>query len=144
MQTLVGVVRGTGANNVIMLGGLGRADDLTQWLATEPADPDHDLAASWHTYNTSPCNNQGCWSGQVTPVMAAVPVITSEIGENDCADTYIGPLMSWLDSAAGGYLAYAWNADFDCATGPGLITSYNGTPTAYGAGFESHIAALAG
>jgi endoglucanase len=144
MQTLVSVVRGTGANNVILLGGLGRADDLTQWVASEPADPDHDLAASWHTYNTSPCSNQGCWSSQVTPVMAAAPVITSEIGENDCADTYIGPLMSWLDSAQGGYLAGAWNADFSCATGPSLITSYDGTPTAYGAGFETHIASLAG
>jgi hypothetical protein len=144
MQDLVSAVRGTGANNVILLGGAGRADDLTQWLASAPADPDHDLAASWHSYSTSPCNTQGCWSGQVTPVMAAVPVVTTEIGENDCADTYLSPLMSWLDSAHGGYLAYAWNADFDCATGPGLISSYDGTPTAYGAGFENHIASLAG
>ena len=36
MQTLVNTVRATGANNVIMLGGLDLSTDLTQWLAYEP------------------------------------------------------------------------------------------------------------
>jgi hypothetical protein len=31
-------------------------------------------------------------------VIAKVPVITGEIGENDCAGTYINPLTSWLNS----------------------------------------------
>jgi endoglucanase len=144
MQTLVNAVRGTGASNVLMLGGLEWANDLTGWLAHEPADPDHDLAASLHSYNFNACSTQSCWTGQIAPVMAKVPVIAGEIGENDCADSYINPLMSWLDSEHASYLAWAWNTDFNCSTGPGLITNYNGTPTAYGAGFESHISALAG
>jgi endoglucanase len=77
-------------------------------------------------------------------VIAQVPLIAGEIGENDCADTYISPLMSYLDSGHTSYLAWAWNADFNCATGPGLITDYTGTPTAYGAGYESHLRSLAG
>ena len=39
---------------------------------------------------------------------------------------------------------WAWNADFNCSSGPGLITDYNGDPTGYGAGVESHLKALAG
>jgi hypothetical protein len=144
MQTLVNAVRGTGANNVIMLGGLEYSNDLTQWLSYEPTDPDHDLAASWHSYNFNACAAQSCWTSQIAPVIADVPVIAGEIGENDCADTYVDPLMTWLDSENTSYLAWAWNADFNCSSGPGLITDYNGDPTAYGAGVESHLQALAG
>jgi endoglucanase len=144
MQTLVNAVRSTGASNVIMLGGLEYSNDLTQWLSYEPTDPDHNLVASWHDYNFNTCDTQSCWTSQVAPVIAQVPVIAGEIGENDCADTYIDPLMTWLDSENTSYLAWAWNADFGCATGPGLITDYSGDPTAYGAGYESHLQALAG
>ncbi len=144
MQTLVNAVRGAGANNVIMLGGLEYSNDLTQWLSYEPTDPDHNLTASWHSYNFNTCSTQSCWTSQVEPVIAQVPVIAGEIGENDCADTYVNPLMTWLDSESTSYLAWAWNADFACSSGPGLITDYNGDPTAYGAGVESHLQALAG
>jgi endoglucanase len=144
MQTLVNAVRSTGANNVIMLGGLEYSNDLTEWLTYEPTDPDHDLVASWHSYNFNTCSTQSCWTSQVAPVIAQVPVIAGEIGENDCADTYVDPLMTWLDSENTSYLAWAWNADFNCSEGPGLITDYSGDPTAYGAGVESHLQSLAG
>jgi endoglucanase len=143
MQTLVDAVRATGANNVIMLAGLNYANDLTQWLRYEPSDPDHNLAASWHSYNFNQCNNQQCWNSQIAPVAAAVPVIAGEIGEKDCADDYIDPLMSFLDSQGASYLAWSWNANGNCAGGPQLITGYSGTPTPYGAGFRAHLQALA-
>ena len=39
MQTLVTTVRDAGAKNVIMLGGLGYASDLSEWLRTSPPIP---------------------------------------------------------------------------------------------------------
>ncbi|HEY1615997.1 MAG TPA: cellulase family glycosylhydrolase, partial [Streptosporangiaceae bacterium] len=144
MQTLVNAVRSAGASNVIMLGGLAYSNDLTQWLTYKPADPDNNLVASWHSYNFNTCSNQSCWTSQITPVIAQVPVIAGEIGENDCADGYLNPLMSYLDSESTSYLAWAWNADFNCSSGPGLITDYSGDATAYGAGYESHLKSLAG
>jgi endoglucanase len=144
MQTLVNAVRGAGANNVIMLGGIEYSNDLTQWLTYEPTDPDGNLVASWHSYNFNTCATLSCWTSQVAPVAAKVPVIAGEIGENDCADTYIDPLMTWMDSESMSYLGWAWNADFGCSTGPGLITDYTGDPTAYGAGYETHLQSLAG
>ena len=143
MQTLVNAVRSTGASNVIMLGGLAWSNDLTGWLSHQPADPDHNLAASWHSYNFNACSVKSCWTGQIAPVIAKVPVIAGEIGENDCADSYIDPLTSWLNSKSTSYLAWAWDTDSNCATGPGLITSYTGTPTPYGAGYEADLHALA-
>jgi endoglucanase len=142
MQTLVNTVRATGARNVILAGGLAYANDLTGWLAHEPADPDHNLAASWHSYNFNRCSNITCWASEVAPVMAQVPVVAGEIGENTCASGYITPLMNWLDSQSSSYLAWAWNADFPCASGPSLITSYTGTPTPYGAGYQAHLRSL--
>jgi endoglucanase len=142
MQALVSAVRSAGAGNVIMLGGLEWSNDLTGWLSHEPADPDHNLAASWHSYNFNACSTRSCWASQIAPVAARVPLIAGEIGENDCADTYITPLMKWLNSIPASYLAWAWNTDFNCASGPGLITSYTGTPTAYGAGYESMLNSL--
>jgi endoglucanase len=143
MQTLVRAVRKTGAKNVIMLGGLEYANDLTQWLRHKPADPDHNLVASWHSYNFNACSTKACWTSQVLPVIRTVPVIAGEIGENDCADTYIGPLMRWLDHWHTSYLAWAWNADFNCSSGPGLIASYGGHPTGYGIGYRRHLRFLA-
>jgi hypothetical protein len=142
MQSLVDAVRATGARNVILLGGLAYANDLTGWLAHEPADPDHNLAASWHSYNFNACSSLTCWTSQVAPVMAQVPVVAGEIGENTCASGYISALMNWLDSQSSSYLAWAWNADFPCASGPSLITSYAGNPTPYGAGYRSHLRSL--
>jgi endoglucanase len=142
MQSLVNAVRSAGANNVILLGGIRWANDLTQWLASEPSDPDHNLVASWHSYGFNACNTVSCWDSQIAPVIAQVPVVVGEMGERGCADTYIRPLMSWLDARSTSYLAWAWNADFGCSSGPSLITNYGGTPTGYGAGYRSHLRSL--
>jgi endoglucanase len=142
MQQMVNAVRSTGANNVIMLGGEEYANDLTDWLQYEPTDPDHDLVASWHSYNFNTCDTQSCWTSEVAPVAASVPVVAGEIGENDCAGTYIDPLTTWLKSENISFLAWAWNADFNCSSGPGLITDYTGTPTAYGAAYQSILESL--
>jgi endoglucanase len=142
MQQMVNAVRSTGANNVLMLGGEEYSNDLTDWLQYEPTDPDHNLVASWHSYNFNTCSNQSCWTSEVAPVAASVPVVAGEIGENDCAGTYIDPLTTWMESENISFLAWAWNADFACSSGPGLITDYTGTPTAYGAAYKAILQAL--
>jgi hypothetical protein len=142
MQDLVNAVRGTGAHNVILLAGLAYANDISGWLSYEPADPGHNLAASWHSYNFNACSSLSCWTSVVAPVIARVPLVAGEIGENDCAAGYISSMTSWLDSQPASYLAWAWNADFPCASGPSLITSYAGTPTPYGVGYRAHLRSL--
>jgi endoglucanase len=144
MQQMVNAVRSTGANNVLMLGGEEYANDLTDWLQYEPTDPDHNLVASFHSYNFNTCSSQSCWTSEVAPVIASVPVIAGEIGENDCAGGYIDSLTNWLESENTSFLAWAWNADFACSSGPGLITDYTGTPTSYGAAYKAILQALPG
>jgi endoglucanase len=143
MQQMVNAVRSTGANNVLMLGGEEYSNDLTGWLQYKPTDPDNNLVASWHVYNFNACASQSCWNSQIVPVIAKVPLVPGEIGENDCAGRFIGPLMAWLDSHSTGYLAWTWNNwSGGCSSGPVLITNYNGTPTNYGAAYKAHLASL--
>ncbi|MBX5456973.1 MAG: cellulose binding domain-containing protein [Thermogemmatispora sp.] len=142
MQTLINTVRATGATNVIMLGGLAYANDLSQWLQYKPTDPLNNLVASFHLYNFNACSSTSCWNSQVAPVAAQVPVIAGEIGENDCAHGFIDTAMAWFDQHGISYLGWAWDT-YDCSSFPALISNYNGTPTAYGQGLHDHLIALA-
>jgi endoglucanase len=138
MQQMLDAVRGTGATNVVIAGGLGWSSDLSAWLGHRPSDSSDQLAAAFHTYNFSGCSTQPCWDSTVAKVAKQVPVVTSEIGENDCAGGYVGPLMDWLDAHGISYLGWTWNT-WDCGSGPALITSYDGTPTSYGQTVRDHF-----
>lgn len=142
MQTMVNTVRATGAANVLMLGGLAYSNDLSGWLANKPADPLNNLVASFHLYNFNACNYANCWYLNVASVAAKYPVVAGEIGENDCAHSFIDTAMAWLDQYHIGYLAWAWNV-YNCGNFPSLISGYDGTPTAYGVGLKNHLADLA-
>lgn len=144
MQGLINTVRATGATNLIMLGGLAWSNDLSGWLANKPSDPQNNLVASVHIYNFNACANSGCWDSQIAPVAAQVPVIAGEIGENDCASSFVNTLMSWFDSHGVGYLAWTWTASGNCGGTPALISDWSGTPTGFGAGVKSHLLSLVG
>jgi endoglucanase len=145
MQELVNTVRQTGATNVIMLGGIQYASTLDHWMQYKPFDPAHQLAAAWHLYNFSSCNQPSCWYSQGLPLMKSYPVITGEIGEDDKKGTFIARLMSFLDNPGNdlrpqSYLAWVWNTDqtkFD------LIKTYSGTPTiSYGKTYMDHLLSI--
>ncbi len=147
MQSLVNAVRSTGASQPIMLGGLNYSSDDSQWLGFEPADPDHQLIVSFHNYDFGGCNTEACWNSSIAPLAASLPVVTGELGEGGCKQTYIDHYMSWADGHGVSYLAWAWDSTappsgWGCSSGPALIKSYNGTPTAFGAGLKSHLARL--
>jgi len=140
MQSLVSAVRATGATQPIMVGGLAWSNDVSGWWANRPADPANALVASFHNYNFNVCDPT-CWNTTVAPLAAQVPVVTGELGENDCAHGYIDQYMAWADAHGISYLGWTWDT-WDCANGPALITNYDGTPTAFGIGFRDHLASL--
>jgi hypothetical protein len=143
MQELVNVVRHAGAPNIVMVPGTQYTNDMTHWLQYAPIDPNANMAASWHSYNTGACNFQSCWTDDIGSIAQLYPVVAGEIGEKDCGHSYIDSLMPWLDAHGIGYLAWTWNA-WGCTQGPALISDYTGTPTPYGVGFQAHLAALSG
>jgi hypothetical protein len=62
MQDLVDSVRGTGATNLILVGGIAYSNDLSQWLTYKPTDPAGNLAAAWHVYDFNACADESCWN----------------------------------------------------------------------------------
>jgi len=142
MQTLVNAIRSTGATQPIMIGGLAWANDLSGWLASEPSDPARALVASFHNYSFNECT-PSCWDSTIATLAAQVPVVTGELGENDCAHNYIDQYMSWADAHGISYVGWTWDT-WGCSDGPALISDYTGTPTAFGVGFRDHLAGLIG
>ena len=136
MQELVDAVRGTGATNVIILGGVQYAARLSHWLANKPSDPLNNLAASWHIYNFSWCNTQTCWDADAAPVAQQVPLVLGELGQNDGGSAFVTALMDWMDARQGSYLAWVWDVWHDWSD---LIASYDGTATAYGETFRTRF-----
>ncbi|WP_203620415.1 cellulase family glycosylhydrolase [Streptomyces sp. SID8499] len=142
MQDLVDAVRATGAENLILAGGLAYSNDLSQWLTYRPTDPAGNLVAAYHVYNFNTCAGESCWNSTLAPVAAQVPLVAGEIGENTCAHGFTDQVMKWFDDHRLSYLGWTWNT-WDCSSGPSLISAYDGTPTAYGAGLRDHLRALA-
>jgi hypothetical protein len=69
------------------------------------------------------------------------PIVST--GCRTVVDGYVTPLMNWMDTEGIRYLAWAWNADFNCSSGPGLVSDYTGTPTNYGVSRRSRPAGSA-
>jgi hypothetical protein len=142
MQTLVSAVRTAGAPQPILLAGAAWATDLTQWLQYQPTDPTNALVASVHAYNITWCVTIACWNSYLLPVVQQVPVVSGELGENDCAHGFIDLFMGWADANGVSYLGFDWRTSGGCGTGPLLIAAFDGTPTNFGTGLRDHLAFL--
>lgn len=138
VQQLIDAVRNAGATQPVIAEGLQWGADLSGWLASRPTDPAQQLVAGWHSYNFGSCGDIGCWVSTVAPVTTQVPVLATEVGENDCSGSYLSSLLPWADSHNIGYLAWAWDTA-SCGDGPSLISDYSGAPTPYGAWYETYL-----
>jgi hypothetical protein len=138
-QTLLDAVRATGATNPVLVAGNAWAGDLRGW-PHGLRDSAHQLAASWHVYSPS-TRLDALRDLVVRPIAGTYPVVIAEVGEKDCASRWLTGFLRWADDAGISYLAWTWNTWPDCGN-PVLITSYQGAPTAYGAGYRDHLATL--
>jgi hypothetical protein len=121
-----------------MLGGLAYSNELSGWLAHVPADPMGQITASFHLYNFNTCAAQACWDANAGAIAKQHPVITGELGENDCGHGFIDGYMPWADTNGISYLGWTWNT-WNCNSGPALITDYDGGATGFGQGLKAHL-----
>jgi hypothetical protein len=128
MDAVVGAIRGAGATQPILLGGLDYANDLSHWL--EFAPDDDQLIAAFHSYDFKECNDATCWNDVLGEIADSVPVLASELGAQKPDDGYVDTYLAWADQHHEGALFWVW------ADHPGdpmaLVADDRGTPTAYG------------
>ncbi len=156
MQSLVNIVRGTGATNIIVLPGLAYANMWSCGTGTSPSscgalaaatppitDPHSpaQLMAEADVYpEGNSCGSPSCYNAVYKPIAQAMPFVAGEMGENPANGYYpttdVDTLMDWLDSNGDGYFPYAWDPWGH------LVTSYgsNSTPTSWwGTDYYDHI-----
>jgi hypothetical protein len=122
MQLLVSSIRRTGAENVLLIGGIQAAETITQFLGDSdqpgaylPHDLLGNLAVATHIYPDDACANPRCWNATIAPVAARYPVVVTEYGEMDCTGTLSSILLPWLEAHDIGRVRWLWNPLPACA-----------------------------
>lgn len=125
MQALVTAVRNTGANNLVLVGGMNWGFDLSQL-------PQYQLSGSNIVYDTHPYpytdKQANTWNAAFGTISATYAVISAESGEYDCGSSYESQLLPYFDAHQIGWMSWAWVVKGQTCTYPQLITDYQGTP----------------
>lgn len=128
MQTLYDTVRATGTDNLVIIGGLDWAYDLSGLPGNEIDG--YNIMYATHPYdyaNKQPEHWQADWAYLVDDHA----LIASEFGSFDCDASYTTALVDFATEHDMSWTAWAWypgGCEF-----PALIEDWNGTPSASGA-----------
>ena len=124
MQQLYNAVRATGADNLVIIGGLDYAFDLS-------GVPGHrvqgyNIVYASHPYdypNKQPANWEKAWGF----LAATDPVALTEFGTFNCSTSYYSQLIQAADAKKVSWTAWAWYPG-GCGF-PSIINDWNGTPS---------------
>jgi endoglucanase len=151
MQPLYGAIRATGAENVVIIGGLDWAYDLSV-VASQPIDG-YNIAYATHPYSdpANPGRPPEDWARAWGWLTRTAPVVVTEFGslfDPTCATDYGAQVIQYADAHFASWTAWAWypgGCEF-----PSLIEDWQGTPSPSGAivraallGYDDPPAALA-
>ncbi len=139
MQQLYDTVRATGAQNLVVIGGLDWAYDLS-------GVPAHRIQGNNILYASHPYLNG---AGEMIPrfwdaywgfLTATDPVLVTEFGDTgaSCSTDFTAELISYADEHAAGWTAWGWFPQ-GC-TFPSLIIDWAGTPSPSGAVVKAALA----
>lgn len=127
MQELYDTVRATGAHNLVLIGGLDYAYDLS-------GVPNHRVEGYNITYAAHPYdfpNKQpAAWEADWGFLGESDPIIVTEFGSFDCNPNYSQQLIDYAEQRGMSWSAWAWypgGCDF-----PALIDAWSGAPSATG------------
>jgi endoglucanase len=146
MQSLINIIRGTGATNVIAVPGVEYANSMTHFLdpgvrVTDTLNPPQLMGVVdvYPAFNT--CGSTSCYDSEYAPVVAVMPFVFGEFGgggATNCGTAGADALMSWADSHGAGYSAWSWDTWGGCNQ---LISSYTtGAPYgSFGNDYHNHL-----
>lgn len=134
MQQLYDTVRNEGFGNLVIIGGLNFAYDLS-------GVPTHRVNGLNIVYATHPYDFPGKqpddWPRAFGFLTVTDPVIATEFGEFDCSTPYVQAALDYFDAPDGDtnrridWTGWAWNSPGSCGF-PSVIADWNGTPSTMG------------
>lgn len=127
MQELYDTVRGTGANNLVLIGGLDWAYDLSG-VATHRVNGTNIVYATHPYYYNNTARPPSDWDRGFGYLTATDPVIATEFGTLDCGTAYVDSFLSYADAHNMSWTAWAWWPG-GCGY-PSLIADWSGAPLA--------------
>ncbi len=130
VQSLVNAVRSTGATNLVLIAGINWGFDLSQLSQFPITDSGKNLAYDTHPYPYSNKDTTQQWDAAFGYLTSSVPVMSTESGEYDCANTFMNTVLNYFDAHSMGWIGWAWIAIGPPCGYPQLITDYQGTPAA--------------
>jgi endoglucanase len=129
MQALYNAIRETGAHNLVVVGGLRFAFDLSG--VPQNRIQGYNIAYASHPYNYAD-KQPPSWNGAWGFLAATDPIMVTEFGDTtgSCATTYYTQVIDYANSHRMSWTGWAWFVS-GCAF-PSLIADWSGTPTAAG------------
>jgi aryl-phospho-beta-D-glucosidase BglC (GH1 family) len=131
MQQLYDAVRAQGARNLVLVGGLDWAYDLSG-VGAGYALTGSNIAYDTHAY-TMFHSTTADWDAHFGAVAARYPVVSTEFGSADCSTASTARLLSYFDAPMGkpanrmSWTIWSWNDPGSCSQ-PSVIADWNGTP----------------
>jgi len=134
MQELYDTVRGTGANNLVLIGGLDWAYDLSGVATDRITGTNIVYVTHPYDYNNT-ARPPSDWDRAFGWLTTTDPVIATEFGTLDCGTDYVDQLLAYADAHNMSWTAWAWWPPGSCAY-PQIISDWTGTPSP---GMGEHI-----
>lgn len=128
LQQLYDAVRGTGAENLVFIGGLDWGYDLS-------GVPGHRITGHNIVYSTHPYQWKGDWWGKAFFLAESEPVFMGEFGSNNCGTQTYREAIEMADRAGASWAAWAWWGGAKgngLCTFPTVIRDWTGSPTPMG------------
>jgi endoglucanase len=131
MQQLFDAVRGLGAGNLVLVGGLDWAYDLSG-VGAGFALTGSDIAYDTHVY-TQWHSTRADWDAHFGALAASRAVVATEFGSTDCSTAAPTRLLDYFEAPAGrksarmSWAIWSWNDPGSCSQ-PSVIADWSGTP----------------
>jgi aryl-phospho-beta-D-glucosidase BglC (GH1 family) len=123
MQQMYDAVRATGADNLVWIGGLSWAYDLSE--VPQHLIQGYNIGYVSHIYQSA-TRDPPDWAKYIDVTAKIAPVMVNEFGNSDCSRWFYAQVLDYAKKNQLSWSAWAWYVG-GC-TFPSVIADWNGTP----------------
>ena len=143
MQALLNAVRGAGANNVCLLGGLHWCANLNGLPAGSLTNRGNGLVFAAHLYGDNDGTSASSWNGEVPgSLLSSYPVFVGEYGPSTSCNTdnstFDTNMFAWLTGTSGIAGGTAWSMTPNSC--PNLLSDWSFNTSTWGAAEKNFLA----